>query len=480
MSGNNSFRLPHVFVLITAVIAVCAVATWILPSGRFERETLVLEGSSREVVVPGSYEPIEKHYSWKGLAIPDEEEGQASPSSLLDFVSAIPRGMREAAGVIFFIFLIGGTFGVLERTGVITATIQLLLERLSAFSGLLTAVIMVVLGVAGSTLGMGEEFIPLIPVFVVLAQRMGYDRIYAVAMVNLSAQIGFAAATTNPFTLGVAQGVADLPFTSGLSLRVVLFLVCIAVTIAYVLFYGRRIKRDPTQSLLADEQDDHVFDEVEETRFTKRHFWILAMGLGLFAMVIAGAIRLGWWFEEMSGGFFLMALLAARIGGLSLEEASSSFVRGMEQMVVAALVVGFAKGIEVVLSDAAVLDTVIHAATSVLEDVPRMIAAGGMLVLQTGLNFFIPSGSGQAAVTMPLMAPIADVLGITRQTAVLAFQCGDGFSNTVIPTSGILMSMLALARVPYQKWLRFALPLLGMLFLISLVFLMIAVAIDYN
>jgi uncharacterized ion transporter superfamily protein YfcC len=182
----------------------------------------------------------------------------------------------------------------------------------------------------------------------------------------------------------------------------------------------------------------------------------------------------------MAGGFFLMGIVATIIARLPIAEATKAFVKGMEEMVVAALVVGFARGIQVVFTDGQILDTIIYAAASTLEQVPLFVAAQGMLVFQTCLNFLIPSGSGQAAVTMPIMAPISDVIGLTRQTAVFAFQCGDGFSNTIVPTSGILMAMLSLAKIPYQKWLKFVLPLFLQLMVIAAIFLAIAVVVGYD
>jgi uncharacterized ion transporter superfamily protein YfcC len=258
----------------------------------------------------------------------------------------------------------------------------------------------------------------------------------------------------------------------------VFFVVCLTITIAYVLRYGTKMRRDPSASLMAGDDFD-IEEEGERVVFNSRHGWILFTGIVIFAGILTATVKLHWWMPEMGGGFILIGILAAIFAKLTLNETANAFVKGMEDMVVAALVVGFAKGIEVVLSEGLIMDTIIYHASNLLQEVPRYVAIQGMFLFQTLLNFLIPSGSGQAAVTMPLMAPIADVIGVTRQTAVFAFQCGDGFSNTIIPTSGILMSMLALAKIPYQTWLRFMLPLLGLLLLTSAVFLTIAVAIDF-
>ena len=482
---SHRLRVPHVFVLLSLVILVCAVATWFVPSGEYQREERSFDGLTRNLVVPGTYTPVPKHLSVGAALLGDEEPGKATPVGLMGFLSAIPRGMEAAADIIFFIFVIGGVFGILQRTGVITATVGRLVDRLQHRGPLLTVAVMLVFAAGGSTLGMGEEFIPLVPVFVLVARRLGYDALYGMAMIEVAGQAGFAASTTNPFTVSVAQGIAELPLHSGIGLRVV-FLVCVlAVAIVYVLRYGARVKRDPAQSLVAEVPE--AWEEIDAgeaatagRHFSGRHVAILALGAVLFAFIVYAVQHYHWWMAEMGGAFLLLGIVAAVLGRLSLDESARAFVQGCEEMVVAALVVGFARGIAVVLEDGLIIDTVVHGAASVLEQVPRYVAALGMLGFQTVLNLFIPSGSGQAAVSMPLMAPLADIIGITRQVAVFAFTCGDGFSNTIIPTSGILMAMLGLARVPYGRWLRFMLPLFGQLLLLSALFLVAAVMLGYH
>ncbi len=474
------FKVPHVFVLLTLVIAVCSVATWIVPSGEYDRETKVVDGRERTLLVPGTFQHFDKHYSLKGLVLKDHVEGKASPIGLQSFLSAIPRGMESAADIIFFIFMIGGTFGILQRTGVITASLNHLLGGLGHRAAWLTVALMVAMAAGGSTLGMGEEFIPLIPVFLLVSQRLGYDRIYGMALVFVAAETGFAASTTNPFTVNVAQSIAELPLSSGLTLRIIFFACAMAVSITYLLAYGRRIKADPSRSFVADLPENIEPDGAADIKFEKYHFWIIVFCTMIFGFIVWAIQRLGWWMDDMGGGFFLMGIVAMLIARLPLAEGTRAFVKGMEEMVVAALVVGFAKGISVIMAEAQIMDTIVHGAAGLLGHVPRYVAAVGMLWFESSLNLLIPSGSGQAAVTVPLMAPLSDLLGITRQTAVLAFTCGDGFSNTVIPTSGILMAMLALAKVPYGRWLRFMFPLFVLLMTLSSVFLVIAVAIEYT
>lgn len=475
MKSLKNIEMPHVFVLLTMVIFFCSLLTYFIPSGFYERKEMNVDGITRNVVIPGTFKSIEKEISPKGFLLGADVDGKATPVSITGFLSAIPRGLEKSADIVFFIFIIGGVFGILQRTGTILAVMQALMNFFKDSAALLTLLIMFFIAVGGSTLGMGEEFIPLVPLFIIMASKMGYDRIYGLSMVMLAADVGFASATFNPFTVGIAKGIAEVPLGSDIIFRITFALSTFIVTLIYVLRYGAKVKKDPSKSLLAG--DKTVVDEAshEEIKLTDKHITILITAVLIFIFIISASVFFGWWLNEMAGGFFLIGILAVIISKLSLKEAAEAFVKGMEDMVVAALVVGFARGIEVVLTDGQILDTLIYSAASVLQNFHNIFAAQGMLLFQTTLNFFIPSGSGQAAVTMPLMAPLSDVLGLSRTTAVFAFTCGDGFSNTIIPTSGVLMAMLSLANIPFQKWLRYMLPLFGLLMLLAVIFLTISV-----
>lgn len=472
------FKVPHVFTLLTGVVFVCSLLTFVVPSGEYQRETRSVGGRDRTVVVPDTYNTLPKHRTAKGLLFRDEADGMASPASLEGFLSAIPRGMVKAADIIFFIFIIGGVFGILQATGTIPAVLGSILNRLRSSWRLLTIVLMTAMAIGGSTLGMGEEFIPLVPIFLIVAKEIGCDRIFGVALVYVAGAVGFAAATTNPFTVNIAQEIAGLPLNSAIPFRLLFFVCCMTVTLVYMLRYGGRIRSDPSTSLMAGDDFELPTDDAAPPKLRNAHLVIVASCIAIFIFILYAVQEMGWWLTQMAGGFILMGLVATVVARLPVREATLAAVRGMEEMTVAALVVGFARGITVVLEDGQILDTLIFSAAAMLQHVPQYVAAEGMLAFQTILNFFIPSGSGQAAVTMPLMAPFADVLGLTRQTAVFAFTCGDGFSNTVIPTSGILMASLGLGRVPYDRWLRFMAPLLLQLLAVAAAFIAIAVAIN--
>ena len=474
----RNLKIPHVFALLAMVILAAGLLSYVVPSGRFQREEITTGNLTRTVVIPGSYQSIPKHYSVKGLFFGDEVVGKATPVGLMGFLTAIPKGLEQTADIIFFIFLIGGVFGIINRTGTITASIQALIKKFNNSGMWLTVFIMLVISAGGSTLGMAEEFIPLVPVFLYISHKLGYDKIYGLALVFVSAEIGFAAATTNPFNVQIAQGIAEVPLGSGIGFRLVFYVVILTVAILYMLRYGKRLRAKQSHAVETDEPDepDQNLDAFKLTKYHKRI--VLICGL-LFVGILWAVQSEGWWMAEMGAGFLAIGIAAALLGKLTLNQATEAFVHGMGDMLVGALVVGFAKGIQVVLVEGQIMDTVIYYASNTLQYLPKTLAAQGMLIFQTVLNFFIPSGSGQAATTIPLMAPLADLLGITRQTAIFAFTCGDGFANTIIPTSGILMAMLGIAKISFKDWLKFMLPLFGILMVVSALFLAIAVAINY-
>ena len=475
----SKIKIPHVFALLTIIILVASLFSYIIPSGSYERKEVQVGQMTRTVVVPNSFQPIPKHYSIKGFFVGDEVEGKATPVSIFGFLKAIPKGLEESADIIFFVFLIGGAFGMIKQTGTITAVIQALITKFSNSGTALTVVLMLSISAAGSTLGMGEEFIPLVPVFLYVSHKLGYDKLYGLALVFVSAEIGFASATTNPFNVQIAQGIAEVPLGSGMGFRLIFYAVILITAITYMLRYGKKLKQDFSHSYLAADNVYKEDDNLEHFDLNRKHIQIVICSAILFVGILWAVQTQGWWMAEMGAGFLLIGMVAAVIGKLSLNEATKAFILGMEEMLVGALVIGFAKGIQVALVEGQIMDSVIYYTSGTLAYLPKIVAAEGMLVFQTILNFFIPSGSGQAATTIPIMVPLADLLGITRNTAIFAFTCGDGFANSIIPTSGILMAMLGIAGIPYKDWLRFIMPLFGWLMAVSAIFLAVAVVIEY-
>jgi len=454
---------PDPLVLIFAMIVLALVASWMLPPGEFERETVP---NGKERVVPGTYERL---------------DGDAAPRlPWYAFLTKIPKGLAGAQDIIFFVFLVGGVIGVLRSTGCFDALIGTAIHHAKGSSILLVTLMVTLFAVGSSTIGMAEEYMPFIPVLVTLCLALRMDAVVAVGIVYIGAGVGYGCAALNPFTVQIAQNIAGLELTSGQGYRWVLLVVCLAVGIHHVLRYVGRIRRDPQRSLVRDVDYSEGYEMPEDTRFTVARVLVLLVFVGGIATFVIGlSSGLDWYFTELSAIFLAMAILAAIVARMSPNRLAREFCSGAAELTTAALLIGFARTIQVVLDDARVTDTIVHGIANTLEGAAPGVAASGMLLVQSACNFFIPSGSGQAYVTMPIMAPLSDLVGVSRQTAVLAYQFGDGFTNMVVPTNALLMGMLALGRIPYPSWLRFILPLLVKIYLVAILALVIAVWIGY-
>ncbi len=434
-------RVPHTYVLLIGLIALACVATWVVPSGSYDR---VVE-RGREVVDPLSYHAVE-----------------ARPAGIGAFFLAFPRGLVEIAGIVFFIFIIGGAFGVLNGTGVIQAGVRAVVRRLGGRRALIVPLLTVVFAVGGGTIGIAEETLVFLPALLVLARTLGYDSLLAGGVALVGANAGFAAAFLNPFTVGVAQGIVGLPLFSGMGFRLALWAVMTSVTVAFLARYARRVAARPETSLMyeLDKARGPLADAGEASAPRGRAPLVLAALLAALVLLVVGALVWGWGILELSGLFFGLALAAGPLGGLSLDETVKSFVAGAADITYAALIVGLARGTLVVLRDANVLDTVTHALVATIRGWSTWLSALGIYAIQNLLNFFVPSGSGQAAVSMPILAPLGDLVGVTRQTNVLAYQLGNGLTNVFVPTQGYFMAALGILRIPWTIWVRWLLPLL--------------------
>ena len=448
-------RVPDSLVLVLALIAAAQLASYVLPAGEFERD-------GRRVVAG----------TWRAV--------DAEPLPPLAFLTSIPAGLSAAQEIIFFVFIAGGVIGVVRATGAIDALIGAAIGRLASRPGWLVTGMVGLFALGASTVGMAEEYMPFVPILVTLCLALKLDAVVAVGIIYVGAGVGYACAALNPFTVLIAQDIAGLPLASGQAVRWGLLVVCAAVGVHHILRYAARLRSNPAASLVADVDYSTGFDLPEDVRFTARRLAVvavLAAGIGLF---VHGVGARGWYLAELSAVFLGIGLLAAAAGGLVADRAARAFVHGAGEMTATALLIGFARTIQVVLADAQVIDTIVNGLAAALAGLPAHAAALGMLVVQTVCNLFIPSGSGQAYVTMPIMAPLADLTGVTRQTAVLAYQFGDGFTNMLVPTNALLMGMLGLGRIPYQRWAAFVVPLLAKLYVVAAVALVSAVALGYR
>ncbi|MEY8370614.1 Na+/H+ antiporter NhaC family protein [Aerococcaceae bacterium 50-4] len=463
---SKKLQMPNALVLLFSIMIVMMVLTWIIPAGEFERTVV----EDRTVLIPDSFHFIE-----------------ASPQNPFQLILALPQAFIEVGSIVFFLFITGGSFKLINETGILEALMGRLVRALKGREEIFIPILVFVTGLGGATLGLSEEIILFIPIGIALARALGYDAMTGIAVLILGAAVGFNSGFMNPFSVGVAQALAELPLFSGVGLRIAMFIVLWAVTTFFIMRYAKKVKADPSKSAVADLEaadraaDDYTdLNDQELPAFSTRHKWISLALLAGFAMMVYGVFQIGWFIDELGAMFFTMAVVSALIGGLSTGKIADTFVAGAGEMMFSVLAIVFARGILVVMENGMILDTIIFYLVQVVNIFPAILGSVGMYVIQILINFFIPSGSGQAAATMPIMLPIADSLDVTRQTAVLAFQLGSGFMDSIIPTSGVLMAELSLAKIPYNKWFKWFLPLLAIYILIGLAFLIFAHVIGYG
>ena len=454
---KKKFAVPHVYILLFALIAICSILTYIIPAGSYD----MMMVDKREVVDASTFHNVAQ-----------------TPVTLMQFLTAVPRGMQESAQIIFFIFIVGGTMAVIQETRSIEAGMGRLIKAMKNASILIIPIVMLFFSICGSVFGMAEETIPFIPIFVSLCLAMGFDSITGVAIVFCGAGAGFAGAFMNPFTVQVAQGIAELPLLSQTPFRVVMYVCFVALAILFVMRYAMKVKKNPQLSPMHafDQTREDTVDLEELPSFGGKEKAILIVFVLAIILLVFGVIKWGWYMDVIAALFLGMSFIVAVIARMGFNNYANVLGKGMADIASGALVVGFARGILVVMTDGQILHTILHAAAEGLSKLPSMISAVGMYIFQCLLNFIVPSGSGQAAVSIPIMAPLGDLVGVTRQTATIAFQLGDGISNIFTPTSGYFMAGLAIAKVPWSKWAKWILPLIGLEYLLGAIFVVVAQA----
>jgi uncharacterized ion transporter superfamily protein YfcC len=443
----KSLRLPHTLILIYVMVVLTVIATWIVPGGEYQRITK----DGRTVPVPGSYARVVSH-----------------PQGLAGLLVSPIRGFVDAAAIIAILLIVGGAFNVIQQTGAITAVIRNItftFSRNKSLRVLLIPVVMLIFSLGGGVWGMCEETMPFILVFVPLALSLGYDTIVGVAMCFVGAAAGFAGAFFNPFTVGIAQGIAGLPMYSGLGYRLIVWAGGTAIAIAVVMRYAARIHKNPQLSPTYDEDQEKrkklSVDKpvLERVALTGRQWLVLAVFAAGFVAMVLGILIKHWFIIEIGGVFLAMGALAGLAGGLKGDEFGKAFVEGAKDMVNAALIIGTARAILIVAQDGRIMDTILAGLAGAISHFSPVISAQIMFVSQCVINFFVHSGTAQAALTIPIMAPLGDLVGITRQTSVFAFQLAE-YINPVLPTSGVTMGVLGLAGLRWEKWAKWMVPLL--------------------
>ena len=431
-------KVPHTYVLIAMLILLSAALTWFVPGGAYVTE------------VDGSV-----HF-----------EAREGVPQVLQVFPALYHGFVKQAGIIIFILVVGGAFWLLNATGAVTGGIRRFIDRVGKRDKLVLVGITILFSAAGAVFGMSEETIPFVGIVVPLVVSLGYDPLMGMLVVYVASNIGFSSAFLNPFTVGIAQGMADLPPFSGMPYRVFCWALLTALLCLFVVLYARRSRRAVAQA-----------DAQEEAPMSTRQWIILGVLALTVVMLIVGVTVWEWYLPEITGLFLAMGIVCGVIAGFPAGRIADELLSGARDILSAALVVGFASGIIVILQDGQVVDSILHGMQEGLDGTGPLASLSAMYGIQALINLLIPSATAKAAITIPIMAPFSDMVGVSRQAMVLAFQFGDGFTNMITPTSGVLMSALAMARIPYTRWVRWiwrmvlALLVLGLLLLLPTVLL---------
>ncbi len=456
------FKVPHTLVLLFFLMIFALILTWVIPSGEFQTE---VTEQGREMVVPGTITET-------------DEKVMLSPLSLF---TVVPRALADAQGIIFFVLIIGGALAVVRETGAIDALLGKMIKRYGDRPFLLLFFAMFAFAAASATLGMAEEYIPFAVILISVCVALRLDAITAIGTMVVGYGIGYGVALMNPFTLLVAQEVAELQPASGIEYRAILAVPFLAVGFHHVWSYARKIQADPSKSLMVGAVATKASKaQTTYPEMTNRHIGVLAATFAALILLVFGIYQYAWYLVELGAMFFALAVVVGIISNLSMNESAKVFGKGASELTATALLIGFARSIALLLEDGEVLHTVVNALATPLSSVGAEFSAVGMLFIQSILNFFIPSGSGQAFVTMPLMAPIGDLVGVSRQISVLAFQFGDGLMNMIVPTNPVLMGILGLAGISYDRWFKFIAPLILKLLVLSSIALVVAVWIGYS
>ncbi|MCI8303183.1 MAG: YfcC family protein [Lawsonibacter sp.] len=458
---KKKWEFPHPFVVLVLLLALMAVLTWILPASQYDMVTV----NGVTAVDPDSFHYVDR-----------------TPVGIFDFLKAIPQGIQMQITLLSMIFTIGAFVHLVDSTGAIRAALVGMARKLGDKNGkFILAGIMVFFLCIGAFPSMFEGCIPFLPIGISIALMLGYDVVTGMAIIVVSDIIGWTAGPTNPWTTGTAQNLGGLPMYSGLGYRLVVLVVFGAIAIWFVLRYAERVKKDPTKSLVygKDYSDMDNKDVTAGLEFDARRKLILLVFCLTIALVVYGSIAWGWSPTDMGAVYLISAVLCGVIAGYNSAKIAETMLKGAEGIFVAAMAIGVARGISVIMDNGQITYTIVHALAPLLAGLPAALTGVGMMLVQSVINFFIPSGSSQCLVTMPILMPVAELIGMSKQVTILAFQFGDGLSNLGYPSVALVVACLSYSRIPFNKWLKFILPFLGIIYIAATVLIIIASAIGY-
>ena len=460
---KKKFVFPNTYVIIILMMIVAVLLTWIIPSGEFER--VKDEVSKQSIIIPGTFKYIENN-----------------PISFLQIPVYIMKGLAKASDIVFLVIIVGGAFNIIIETGMFQSFAGRLTKVFSNKEVLIIPAFSTIFALACTTMGV-NTFIGFAPIAVIIARSIGYDAIVGVSMVALGGAIGFSTGTFNPFTTGVAQSLAGLPIFSGLGYRFICLVVFLIVTNIYIIWYAKKVKANPESSVVYEMEQENKKIEVSEKQHNKiegKHYLVLLIVIACFVLLVYGSQNWKWKLQENAAMFIWMGVLSGFAYGFGPSKIAEEFTKGARKLVYGALMIGMANGISLILTDGKILDTTVQYLGGLLVALPSYLQAAGMFLMQLLINGLITSGSGQAAATMPIMLPVADIIGMTKQTAVLAFNFGDGLSNYILPTSSALMGFIAMVGISYSNWMKFMWRLFLIWIIVGAVLVIIANSINYG
>lgn len=448
-------RFPTAYSILFGLIIVVAALTWIIPAGQYDRA--MNEEVGREIAVPGTYKSVE-----------------SNPQGFVDVMLAPVAGFYDpdsyaanAIDVALFVLLLGGFLGVVNATKAIDTGIKTTMVRLKGREIWMIPILMSLFALGGTTYGMAEETLAFYALLIPVVIAAGYDSVTGVAIILIGAGIGTLGSTINPFATVIASNAAGIPFTEGIALRLVLLLGGLAICVAYVMRYASRVKADPARSVVAAQRDsDRQFflneadAEFAEPKLSGTQKLVLVLFFATFAVMIWGVSSQGWWMARMGALFFGMAIVVGLIARMGEKKLTSSFVNGAKDLLGVALVIGLARGIVVIMEQGLIADTILNSAADTLGGLPEIAFINLMLWIEIGMSFLVPSSSGLAVLSMPILAPLGDFAGVGRDLVVTAYQSASGLVNLITPTSAVVIGGLAIGRVSFDRWVVFVWPLL--------------------
>ena len=463
MSNKKKFQMPHTMAILFGCVVLIAVLTYIIPAGEYAR---VVSPTGRKVVDANSFKYI-----------------ASTPITLMGILTSIARGFSGASSILAMTFFSGGAIMILRRIGVIDAAMSTLARKFEGRGLLAIPVLMTIFAIIDNFIGTPELCMVYIPIVMPLMFRLGFDSITTMGTVVLGSAVGFTAATANPFTVAIGQKLSELPLYSGWQLRLCTLVVMLAIGVLYVMRYARKVQKNPELSCMYEEDAARraeflaAKDEtVMSPRLRAAGVWAVVAFVGMFV----GIISQGWDMPEMTGMFLVMGVGAGLIAGMSVRDICVAIGDGCKDMMFGCIYISLARATYVVMNDGHIIDTIVHSMAVALNSMPAQFAIIGVFLFVTGLNFFVSSGSGKAVMLFPILSPLADLCGITRQTAILAYQFGDGFTNMFWPTNGTQGACLGITGIPWNKWARFYFPLLCIWYVVGSAILLFAQSIKYG